>query len=84
MRQNMETDTVTLTRTTYKLQLLRVVEVLEVRSSTLMATQLLYKLVVEVMGLQQIISSLSIDLYALSVAYKKANLSLGVPYNVSG
>jgi hypothetical protein len=36
------------------------------------------------MELQQIISSLSIDLYALSSAYKKTNRSLEAQYNVSG
>jgi hypothetical protein len=80
----METDTVISIRTTSKLRQLRAVEVLEVPSLTLMDMRLLYKLAEEVMVLQQIISSLSIALYALSVAYKKESPSREEQYNVSG
>jgi hypothetical protein len=84
MHQSMETDTVISIRTTSKLRQLRAVEVLEVPSLTLMDMRLLYKLAEEVMVLQQIISSLSIALYALSVAYKKESPSREEQYNVSG
>jgi len=45
---------------------------------------LLYKLVEEVMGPQQIISYLSIDLYELYDVSKKGNRSHEEQYNVSG
>jgi hypothetical protein len=61
-----------------------VVEVQEVPLSTSMDMRLLYKLVEEVMGPQQIISYLSIDLYELYDVSKKGNRSHEEQYNVSG
>jgi hypothetical protein len=84
MPQNMETDTAISIRIIYKLQLLRVVEVLVVRSSTLMDMLWLCKLEEEVMVLRRIISYLSTDPCELYDAYKRGNRSREVPYNANG